>query len=321
MTNRRTFIAGSAAAAALLLSASMPALAQWQPNRPINLVVPYGAGGGTDIIGRAFAGPASDVLGVPVTVQNRPGAAGTVGAAEAARANPDGTTILMVSAASYALATMMRDLDINALDSFRTVGQIGTLTTSLMVSPDSPFQSVDDLVAAARANPGTLTWGHTGRGSFHHVAGQAFLNALGLDAIDVPFESGGASRTAVMGGQVDFGFIGVQQRVGFEDQIRALALVSDERDLFQGDIPTFPELGFDVPLISSPMALLVPADTPDEIVTALEAAVQATTQDPGFVEAMNASQNPVIWRSAADLRAALEELHEVGGPIVEGLTE
>lgn len=95
-------------------------------------MIPYGAGGGTDIIGRAFAGPASEILGVPITVSNRAGAAGTVGAGEAARARPDGTTILMVSAASYSLATMMRELDVNALDSFRPIGQIGTLSTSLM---------------------------------------------------------------------------------------------------------------------------------------------------------------------------------------------
>lgn len=96
-----------------------------------------------------------------------------------------------------------------------------------MAAPDGPYQTVEDIIEAARANPGGLTWAHTGRGSFHHVAGQAFLDALELDAVDVPFASGGATRTAVMGGQVDFGFIGVQQRAGFEDEINALALVSD----------------------------------------------------------------------------------------------
>jgi hypothetical protein len=120
------------------------------------LVFPYGAGGGTDIIGRPFSGPFSDFLGVPVTISNRAGAAGTVGAAEVARTRPYGISILMVSAASHAPATMMRNLDVNALVSFRPIVQIGTLTTSLMVDPNGPFNTVEDLIEAARANPGGL---------------------------------------------------------------------------------------------------------------------------------------------------------------------
>ena len=321
MTNRRSFLAGSAAAAGLVLAGSMPAFAQWRPTRPITLVVPFGAGGGTDIIARAFASSAANILGVPVNVVNRPGAAGTTGAAEVARARPDGTTIMITSSGSYVLSGLMRGLDVNAFDSFRTVGQIGNLTTSLMVSADGPYQTIDDLVDALRANPGGLSWAHTGRGSFHHVAGQAFLDSLGLDAVDVPFSSGGTTRTAVIGGQVDFGMIGIQQRSGFEEQIRALALVSDERDPFADDVPTFPELGFDTPLVSSPIALFLPLGTPDEIVSALEETARAVTQDPAFEEVMTNGTNPVVWRTGAQTRSALEALRDVAAPIVEGLTE
>ena len=321
MTDRRTFLAGSAVAALMTLGAAVPAVAEWQPNRPITLIVPFGAGGGTDTIARNFASSATEILGVPVNVVNRPGAGGNTGAAEVARARPDGTTIMITSSGSWVLGAMLRELEINAFDSFRTIAQIGNLTTSVMVSADSPYQTLDDLIDAMRADPGGLSWGSTGRGSFHHVAVQTFLNELGLDAVDVPFAGGGANRAAVIGGQVDFGAIGIQQRAGFEEQLRALALVSDERDPFSDDVATFEELGYDIPIVASPIAIFGPLDLPDEIADVLEATAHAVTQDPAFVERMASGTNPVVWRTGADTLRLLEEVRDTAAPIIESLQE
>jgi len=190
-----------------------------------------------------------------------------------------------------------------------------------MVSADSPHQTLDDLVEAIRANPGALSWGSTGRGSFHHVAVQTFLNELGLEAVDVPFASGGANRAAVMGGQVDFGAIGIQQRAGFEEQLRALALVSDERDPFSDDVATFGELGYEIPIVDSPIALFGPLGLPDEIVDVFEATAHAVTQDPVFVERMASGTNPVVWRTGADTLRGLETIRDAAAPIIESLQE
>ena len=316
--NRRHFLVSSAASAIALISAA-PALAEWTPRRPINAIVPYGAGGGTDTIARAIAAAMSDALPVPVVIVNRPGASGIVGATSVANATADGSTIMITSGGSFVLNSVMKELEIDPFEDFVTIAQIGNLTTSLMVPVDSPFQTAEDLIQAAQAAPGSLRWSHTGRGSFHHVAGQGFLNAMGLTAVDVAFKGGSATRAAVIGGQVDFGMIGIQQLAGFTQELRPLALVSDERDLFAPDVPTFAELGLDVPLISSPIAIFAPKGTPDDVVSALQDAVATAAATDSFKELMANGNNAPSYLSGADTRAKLMQMQQDARAIVASL--
>lgn len=317
--NRREFLRVSAAASALVLVAGKAALAEWKPRRPINVILPYKAGGGTDAFARAASAAAKGLLPVPLVVVNKPGSSGITGATEASRARADGSTVMMTSSGSFLLTSMLRDTKVNPLDSFRIVAQVGNLTTSLMVPKDSPFQTVADLVAAAKADPGSLRWAHTGRGGFHHVAGQGFLDANGLQAQDVPFKGGSATRAAVIGSQVDFGFIGVQQAAGFENELRVLALNAGERDGVMKDVPTLPEQGFSFVDVSSPIILFAPKGTDDEVVSSLEAAMREIAASPKFAELMFAQGNAPAFLDGAAAEARLRAMKEQAAPIIAKL--
>lgn len=316
--DRRSFLHLTLAVPALSLSGTS-VFAQWSPRRPVNMIVPYSAGGGTDSFGRAMAESSEAALPVPMVIVNRPGSSGITGATEAAGARPDGSTFMMTSSGSFTLTYLLRDTDVNPFDSFIPVAQIGRLTTSLMVPMDSPYQSLEDIVAAMRENPGSLRWAHTGRGGFHHVAGQGFLNAAGLEAQDVPFSGGGNTRAAVIGGQVDFGMIGIQQAAGFANELRTLALVSDERDAFATDVPTFQELGYDAPLISSPIVVFAPLETPQDVIDGMQDAVKTITEQPGFIASMAERGNAPAFLPGPEVATVLATLRDDAAPIIEGL--
>lgn len=316
---RREFITTTVAMTATMALVPMAALADWNPRRPINIIVPYKAGGGTDSFGRALVSSSKGALQVPLVIVNKPGSSGITGATAAAGARPDGSMVMMTSAGSFVLTAMLRNTKVNPFDSFRVIAQIGNLTTSLMVPQNSPYKSIDDLVKDAKANPGKLRWAHTGRGGFHHVAGQGFLNASGLKAVDVPFKGGSATRAAVMGEQVHFGMIGIQQAAGFKGKIRTLALVSDKRDAFASDVPTFAEQGYNIPLVSSPIILFAPNGTPDDVAAGLEAAMKEIAAKPGFAEVMAKRGNAPAFLPGVRAKARLRAMRDEVKPIIAAL--
>jgi tripartite-type tricarboxylate transporter receptor subunit TctC len=317
----RKVLTGTALILVALMIALVPvsAMAEWNPKRPINLIVPYKAGGGTDSFARALSAAAKGIIDVPVVVVNKPGSSGMTGCTAAFNARPDGTTFLMTSSGSFTLTSMLRNTEITPLDSFKIVAQVGNLTTSLMVAQDSPFKTVKDLVEAAKASPGKLRWAHTGRGGFHHVAGQGFLNANGVKAVDVPYKGGSATRAAVMGGQVDFGMIGVQQAAGFEGKLRILALNAPERDKVMKDVPTFKEQGFAFVDVSSPIIVFSQKDVDDEVVKGLEKALEQIAASPKFAELMLKRGNAPAYQSGTAAEAKLRALKKDAQPIIDSL--
>jgi tripartite-type tricarboxylate transporter receptor subunit TctC len=317
--DRRDFLKLTASASVLTIATGGAAFAQWKPRRPINIILPYKAGGGTDSFARAVVAVSDQVLSVPVVVVNKPGSSGITGATQAAQARPDGTTFMITSAGSFLLTSMLRGTDVNPFDSFKIVAQIGNLSTSLMVPANSPYQSIDDLVADAKARPGALRWAHTGRGGFHHIAGQGFLNANGLDAVDVPFKGGSATRAAVIGEQVDFGFIGVQQSAGFENELRVLALNAPERDRVMGDVPTFAELGYNFVDVSSPILVFAPNGVDDEAIAGMQNAIEKITALPEFAEIMAKRGNAPVYLNGADATARLLAMKGAAEPIIASL--
>lgn len=315
---RRQFMKTSAMAA-MAASLGLPASAEWKPRRPLNIIVPYKAGGGTDLYARAVAAAAKDLLPVPIVIVNKPGAGGITGAIEAAGARPDGNTIMMHSTGSFLLRHMFKDTEVGPFDSFQTIAQIGNLKGSLVVPTNSPYNSVQDVVDALKAEPGKLRWAHNGRGATFHVTGQTMLNTLGLEAVDVPFKGGAASRAAIMGEQVDFGVIGIQQVTGFEEQLRVLALVADERDELQPDVPTFKEQGFDVPLVSSPIILFAPNGVDPEIVAGMEAFFKEVSAVPEFGDVVRAKGSLPGFLSGADAEAGLRDMQKATQPVIDDL--
>ncbi|WP_037313500.1 tripartite tricarboxylate transporter substrate binding protein [Ruegeria halocynthiae] len=316
---RRTILSTAIAAFAVAATATASFAAEW-PKRPINLVVPYKAGGGTDAYARAISAAAEGILDVPVVVVNKPGSGGLNGANSVVGARPDGYTMMMTSGGSFLLSTMTRDTDIDALDSFEFVAQVGQLQTSLMVPKDSPFQSVQDVIDAAKADPGSLRWAHSGRGGFHHVGGMGFLANNGIEAQDVPFKGGGPTRAALIGEQADFGFLGVQQLAGFEDQLRALAVNSQERDGIMTEVPAFGELGIPFAAVSSPVIVFAPKDTPAEVVAAMESALEQIASKPEFAELLASRGTGPVFQNGADAKATLSSMKEDAAPLVDSLT-
>ncbi|WP_282609120.1 tripartite tricarboxylate transporter substrate binding protein [Pelagibius sp. Alg239-R121] len=315
---RRSFFAGLVAAATVTAVATGSLAADW-PRRPINLVVPYKAGGGTDAYARAISAAAEGVLDVPVVVVNKPGSGGLNGANAVVRAKPDGYTMMMTSGGSFLLSTMMRETKIDALESFDFVAQVGQLKTSIMVPKDSPFQSVQDVIDAAKAKPGSLRWAHSGRGGFHFVAGLGFLAKNDIEAQDVPFKGGGPTRAALIGAQADFGFLGVQQLAGFEEQLRALAVNSKDRDEIMAAVPSFGELGVPFAAVSSPVIVFAPKGTPSEIVTKLETALEKITAKPEFAELLVKRGTGPVYQTGSDAKTGLTTMKADAEPLIAGL--
>lgn len=316
---RRREIAGAMGAIAALIAISTAAFAADWPKRPINLVVPYKAGGGTDAYARAIAAAAQDVLDVPVVVTNTAGSGGLNGANAVLGARPDGYTMMMTSGGSFLLSTMTRDTEIDALESFDFIAQVGLLNTSLMVPINSPFQSVQDVIDAAKANPGSLRWAHSGRGGIHHVGGLGFLAMNGIEAQDVPFKGGGPTRAALIGEQADFGFLGVQQLRGFEDQLRALAVNSDKRDTIMVEVPSFGELGVPYATVCSPVIVFAPKGTPAEIISAMDAALAEIAAKPEFAEMLAARGTGAVYATGAEAKADLTTMKANAEPLIRSL--
>lgn len=277
MFDRRRFLTLGAGAAALC---ALPGIARaaGYPEKPITLVVGFAAGGGTDTYGRTLSGLIHETLGMPMVVVNKPGAAGMIAAKFVADQPADGYTLYMASAGSLLVKAMYdgAEAPVDPMRDMRVLGQIGASVPGLLVPAGSPFQTAADLVAAAKADPEALRWAHPGRGSLFQLTGTAFLEKNGIAVQDVPFQGGSRARNAVAGEQVDFGFMGVQLKNGFESQIRAIAVAGGDRDPANPDVPTFVEQGLpDVPL-TNPQMIMAPAAMPDDRAAVVSRAIEAT---------------------------------------------
>ena len=318
---RRSFARGLALACAAVVAAPFAALAEWSPRRPVNVVLPYSAGGGTDAFARAVAAAveAEGLLDVPLVVTNKPGAGGITGATEAAGARPDGQTMMITSAGSFLLTSMLKDTPVSPLEDYEIVAQIGDLDPAILVPAGSPHETLDDLVNAMKENPGSLRWAHNGAGGAHNVAGQAFLNSNGIEATGVPFKGGGPTRAAVIGEQVDFAVVGIQQAAGFEDQLRVLALLAPERDGIAGDVPTATEQGFEYVEVSSPIVAFAPKGTDAEVVEGMQAMLERVASSESFATAMRERGNVPEYLPGDEARARLESLRDATAEVIDGL--
>lgn len=311
-----TGVAVSVVAATILSSAVQAA--NW-PTRPINIIVPYKAGGGTDAYARALSAAAKGIFKVPVVVVNKPGSGGLNGAKSAVNARPDGHTFMMTSGGSFLLSTLTRKTDLDALESFKFVSQIGLLQTSLMVPKNSPFKDVADVIKAAKEKPDSLRWAHSGRGGFHYVGGLGFMQNNGIKVQDVPYKGGGPTRAALIGEQADFGFLGVQQLAGFEEQLRALAVNSDKRDSIMKEVPSFGELGIPFAAVASPVIVFAPKDTPADIVMKMEQALEKIAAKPEFAELLIKRGTGPVYQNGENAKKALTAMKVDAEPLVAEL--
>ena len=326
--DRRTLLGGGLMLA--VAPAAAPARAQEAfPARPIQMIVPFPPGGVADITGRPTAQVMGRLLRQTVVVVNKPGAGGSVGAAQAARAAPDGYTILMALSSISVLPVADRLQGRPAayeLDQLAPIALISADPTVLVVSADGPYRTLKDLVDAAKAKPGTINYGSSGVYGTLHVAMEIFAGAAGIRLFHIPYQGGGPAVAALLGGQIDCLASGPAAAIGQikGGKMRALASWSTQRLPLLPDIPTFKEQGLDAEFYIW-SGVVAPAATPAPVLTRLREAVREAANDPAFKSAMEKVSTPVSYLDAPDfrkywdadaarLKIALEKIGKVDEP-------
>jgi tripartite-type tricarboxylate transporter receptor subunit TctC len=279
-------LAASIGGLTLALAASGSAMAQPTdyPTRPIRFIVSYPPGGPADILARQLAQGLSVRLGASVVIENRGGANGNIGAAVAARAQPDGYTLFMMTSSHAANMTLYAKPGYDVMRDFAHITNIASYPLLLVVHPDLKAASVRELVALARANPGKLTFASAGSGGGAHLAAELFKTMAHIEMLHVPFKGTGPALQAVVGGQVNLMFAGVSAAMPHvsSGRLRALGVSSAQRLKVIPDIPTIAESGVPGYELTSWLGVSAPAGTPAAIVDKLNAEIRNVVQSPKF---------------------------------------
>ena len=250
-----------------VIAANFGAFAQTFPSQRVTIVVPFGAGSVTDILARIIADEASKRWGQQVIVENRPGLAGTVGAA---KASPDGYTLMLTSNGHTVAGLVNKNLPFDPVKDFAGITRVSSAPLYLIINPDLPAKTVKELIALAKAKPGTLNFSSPGLASTTFIAGALFRKAAGIDLVHVPFKSAPDAVTAVIRGDAHMYFapVNLSKEMAEAGKVRAIASVTPRRIPEMPNVPTFTEAG--LPFVyDSWFGLLVPAATPRDIVNKL----------------------------------------------------
>ena len=264
-------------------AASGAAAAAGYPDRPMRMVVPWSVGGSTDLLGRILAEGMGRRLGASIVVENKPGATGTIGYAQVARAAPDGYTVLLGTNSTFAIAPhFYRDLPYDVAKDIAPVGMIGANQQVLCVHPDMPARSLADLVARAKERPGAITYASSGMGGSSHLATELLMSLTGIDMLHVPYRGGAPAVQAILGGQTQVGFvdISVAEPLIRAGKLRALGTSGAARAPLLPDTPTLAEAGAPGFESLTTFGLFVPAGTPQDVVGQLNAVLNEVLADP-----------------------------------------
>ena len=277
--------------AAALFAAVFAGVAQGQafPSKPIKIVIPFVAGGSSDIVGRAIGSKFQDLLGQPAIVENKPGANGSIAAEYVAKAEPDGYTVLVGSIGVFSInMALFKDLRYNPLRDFAPITLAVTTPNALVTRPDLPANSMKELVEFAKKNPGKLSYCSSGTGSSDHLTGEVFKQGAGVSAVHVPYKGGAACQTDIMGKQIDISFqnLGAVTNYIRAGKMKALAVTSTVRNPQIPNVPTVVEAGFPDLVVTSWQAAAAPAKTPREVIMKLNDAMARTLRSPEVRERM-----------------------------------
>ncbi|RST55742.1 Bug family tripartite tricarboxylate transporter substrate binding protein [Variovorax sp. MHTC-1] len=281
-TTRRT-----ALIAALALSTSLGAAAQGAyPNKPIRVIVPFAAGSTTDIIARAIADKMGASMGQTLVIDNRGGASGTIGQQAVATAAPDGYTIMIHSSSHTVSPSTFAKLPFDTMSDFAGVTPIASLPNALVISPSKNIKTLKDLIAAAKAKPGSINFASAGQGSATHLNAEKFKLAANIDATNIPFKGSAEAVTEVLAGRVDYYFSPIAPVIGQikDGQLLALAVGSPKRAAALPDVPTTTEAGVPGSEFNFWIGMMAPAKTPRDIVIRLHDEVAKALASPEVKE-------------------------------------
>jgi len=274
-------------AVAVAAVAAGPASAQDWPAHPVDMVVAYGAGGGTDTVARQLAEPLSEILGQPVVVKNQAGAGGTIGAAAVASADPDGYTLYMMAAGHTVAAAMYKSLPYDPAQDFVGVSGIATMPLVLVTRPDHEINSVEDLVAKAKADPGGLTIASVGVGSTQHLTASLIASELGIELLEIPYAKTPEGLAAVLSGEVDM-MVEVAStvigQIGAGD-LKGIGVTTPERHPAIPDVQSFAEAGHDLD-VSTWYGVAAPNGVDAAILSSASGAVNEAIQSAAFAKSL-----------------------------------
>jgi len=274
--------------------AAFPAIAEY-PEKPINIIVGYSAGGGTDVMARTVGKFLETALGedASVVIKNMPGAGGQIGFTNVATAKPDSYTLGTFNLPAALALTNDRDADYD-VNSFTYLANFVEDPNTIVVRSDSKYNTLEEFLNAAKAAPGAITVGLSSLGGNDHFAANLMAQASKSDFTLVPFKGAALARTALMGGHVAAGTMTLSQTTAFKDDIKVLAVLANERSKFRPKVPTAKEQGYDVQM-SSLRGIVAPAGLAPDVVKRLRAALVKVNENPEFQEMMAKQGNPIAF--------------------------
>jgi len=301
---RRDFITLLGGAAALPVAAA--GAAEPFPTRPIRLIVPFPAGGGTDIVGRVLGQKLHESLGQPVVIDNRSGAGGTLGSALAAKSSPDGYALLLVPTSHVINPSIYAKLPYDTERDFSPITMVASAAILMAVNPRVPAETMRGFIEAAKASPQAIgNYGSAGAGTVFHLTGELFKQLTGLALQHVPYRGGGPTVTALIGGEIPLAFetmLALQPHVR-AGTLRALAITSPQRSAIMPEIPTTAEAGFPSMVADNSYALFAPAGTPAPILAQLHDATVAALRLPDVRDRLREQGAEVVGNSPTELAA------------------
>jgi tripartite-type tricarboxylate transporter receptor subunit TctC len=301
---RREFITFLGAAA--VLPAAAAGAAETFPSRPIRLIVPFPAGGGTDIVGRVLGQKLHESLGQPFVIDNRGGAGGTLGTALAAKSPPDGYTLLLVPTSHVINPSIYAKLPYDTEKDFAPITMVAAAAILMAVNPRVPGDTMRGFVEAAKARPQAIAnYGSAGTGTVFHLTGELFKQLSGLALQHVPYRGGGPTVTALIAGEIPLAFetmLALQPHVR-AGTLRALAITSPQRSAIMPEIPTTAEAGFTPMVADNSYALFAPAGTPAPILARLHDATLTALRLPDVRDRLREQGAEVVGNSPAELAA------------------
>ena len=277
-----------------------PGWAQTFPTAPMRIISPYPPGGGTDILGRAIGQKLTERFGQPVVVENRGGANGTIGAGIAAKAPPDGHTLLIVAAGYAAGSSLYKNLPYDQTRDLTAVSHLASGPLVLVVHPSLPVRSVKELVALAKARPGELNVGSSGTGSLPHLSAELFGSMSGIKLVHIPYKGPGAALIDVLGGQVPVYFMNILGSLPLvkAGKLRALGVTSPQRSTIAPDLPTIAETGLPGFDMTNWYGMMVPGATPREVIGKLQQEVARILGLPELRDVLAAGGMTVVASTA-----------------------
>lgn len=307
--------------AALAAALVLPAVAQNYPQRPVRMLVPFAAGGATDVPTRLVSAKLAERLGQQFVVDNRPGQGGALGAAVAAKAEPDGYTILQVATPFVVSPHVYSRLSYDPLKDFVPVTQFGSAPNVLVVHPSLPAKSVKELIALAKSQPGKLDWASSGTGGGQHLFGELFMSMAGIKVTHISYKGSGAATADLIGGQVKIGFPGIAIALQHHKagRLLPLAVTTAQRSSQMPDVPSIAEAGVPGYEATFWMGMTVPKGTPRQVIDLLNRETTALLKSPDLVEGFRRAGTDAAPSTPEQFGKFLRSEYEKWGKVVRAV--